>query len=86
MKALHRNIIKLVSGLSSTKRSLIWETHGDTHPPAQLLLPLLQETDDEDDEESYDIKGRLRAFLRWLQGLDWLQCLRNKRQNSAAVA
>lgn len=45
----------------------------------------MQETDDED-EESYGIKGRLRAFLRWLQGLDWLQRLRDKRQNSAAVA
>lgn len=62
--------------------------HPPTHPPTRLLLLLLllQETDDEDDEESCDIKGRLRAFLRWLQGLDWLQRLRNKRQNSAEVA
>lgn len=46
-----------------------------------LLLLLLQETDDED-EESWCIKERLRAFLHWLQGLDWFQRLRNKRQTA----
>lgn len=51
----------------------------DMHAYTQLLLLLLQETDDED-EESYSIKERLRAFLHWLQGLDWVQRLRNKRQ------
>ncbi|XP_071341677.1 phospholipid phosphatase-related protein type 5-like isoform X3 [Trachinotus anak] len=40
-----------------------------------------QETDDEDEESCY-IKDRLLAFLRWLRGLDWFRCLRNKRQQA----
>ncbi|XP_053716549.1 phospholipid phosphatase-related protein type 5-like isoform X4 [Synchiropus splendidus] len=38
-----------------------------------------QETEDSD-EESVSIKDRLLAFLNWLQGLDWLQRLTNRRQ------
>lgn len=56
----------------------------DMHANTQLLLLLLlllQETDDEDEESCY-IKERLRAFLHWLQGLDWFQRLQNKRQRA----
>lgn len=55
----------------------------DMHAYTQLLLLLLllQETDDEDEESCY-IKERLRAFLHWLQGLNWFQRLRNKRQRA----
>ncbi|KAF7647388.1 hypothetical protein LDENG_00173080 [Lucifuga dentata] len=40
-----------------------------------------QETDSEDEESCY-VKERLLDFLRWLQGLNWFQCLRNKRQQT----
>ncbi|XP_035981320.1 phospholipid phosphatase-related protein type 5 isoform X2 [Fundulus heteroclitus] len=43
-----------------------------------------QETDDEDEESCY-IKKCLQAFLRWLQGLNWFQHLRNQRQTSYEV-
>lgn len=35
---------------------------------------------DEEEEESCWIKERLQAFLHWLQGLQWVQRLCNKRQ------
>ncbi|KAK9528188.1 hypothetical protein VZT92_014676 [Zoarces viviparus] len=43
-----------------------------------------QETGDEDEESCY-IKERLLAFLHWLQGLEWFQCLRNKRITSPSL-
>ncbi|CAB1415777.1 unnamed protein product [Pleuronectes platessa] len=43
-----------------------------------------QETDDEDEDSSF-IKERLSAFLRWLRGLDWIQRLRNKRQQTMSL-